>query len=464
MFTRLLLSLLILAGGFTAGNLQAGETIKGVRSWSAPERTRLVFDTTGEVEHKLFALNGPERVVIDIKNCKLIQSPPVLKDNRFVKAMRKGIRNGTDVRLVLDLKEAVTTKSFQLRPNGEYGHRLVVDLYEKRPLKDGNDKTVTSTTAEKPTVNKPTKPVASKNEPKPIEPPKPARDLVIAIDAGHGGEDPGARGRRGTREKDVVLQIAKRLKKLVDAEPGMRGVLVRKGDYYIPLRKRMTIARQHKADFFASIHADAFRDPRAHGSSVYVLSKSGASSEAAKWLAAKENSSDLVGGVSLDDKDNVLASVLLDLSQSATMQVSHDVAGKTLKNLRKLGPTHGNSVQKARFVVLKSPDIPSMLVETAFISNPKEEKKLRSADYQQKVAKAVLGGIRSYFHKSPPPDTWLAQRNTPAKSERHVIAPGDTLSEIAIKYSVSLATLKNINSIKGDRIRVGQVLKIPAEG
>ncbi len=466
MFARLLISLLLLISWFVAAPLLAGEQVKGVRSWSAPERTRLVFDTTGQVEHKIFSLDNPGRIVIDIKNCSLTDNSPALIENRFVKAMRSGVRDGDGIRLVLDLKENATAKSFQLKPNGSYGHRLVVDLYEKKSVstETGVDEVLAHLAqAEKATREA----VAAKTEKVatiPVEPAKPARDLVIAIDAGHGGEDPGARGKRGTREKDVVLSISKKLKELVDAEPGMKGVLVRKGDYYIPLRKRMVIAREQKADFFVSIHADAFKDSRAHGASVYVLSKSGASSEAAKWLAVKENSSDLVGGVSLDDKDNVLASVLLDLSQSASMQVSHDVAGNTLGNLRRLGPTHASKVQKARFVVLKSPDIPSMLVETAFISNPEEEKKLRKASYQKKLAEAILGGIRTYFHKSPPPDTWLARRNEPVKSEKHVIAPGDTLSEIAVKYSVTTSALRSINKIDGDRIRIGQVLKIPAEG
>ncbi|WP_245828654.1 N-acetylmuramoyl-L-alanine amidase [Solemya elarraichensis gill symbiont] len=472
MFARLLISLALLTSCFVSAPLFAGEQIKGVRSWSAPERTRLVFDTTGQVEHRIFTLDNPGRIVIDIKNCRLTDNSPALIENRFVKAMRSGVRDKSGIRLVLDLKENATAKSFQLKPNGSYGHRLVVDLYEKKPVsaETGVDEALArlakAEQASKAAVAAKTKKAVTTEKVAtiPAEPPKPARDLVIAIDAGHGGEDPGARGKRGTREKDVVLSISKKLKALVDAEPGMKGVLVRKGDYYIPLRKRMVIARKQKADFFVSIHADAFKDSRAHGASVYVLSKSGASSEAAKWLAVKENSSDLVGGVSLDDKDNVLASVLLDLSQSASMQVSHDVAGKTLGNLRKLGPTHSRKVQKARFVVLKSPDIPSMLVETAFISNPGEEKKLRKASYQKKLAEAILGGIRTYFHKSPPPDTWLARRNEPVKSDKYVIAPGDTLSEIAVKYSVRTSALRSINNINGDRIRIGQVLKIPAEG
>lgn len=466
----------------------AGTDIKGMRSWSAPDGTRLVFDISGPVSHKVFILDNPDRVVLDVKAVTLRADSFALKENRFVTAIRTGVRNGTDLRVVLDLKEKVAIKSFQLKPNGDYGHRLVVDLDEvtaaatpvppvavKSKPKAAEVPAVSVNTSEKsdkvsgtpskPAVEvKPTASVKPAVAVKSVEPVIRGRDLIIAIDAGHGGEDPGARGARGTKEKRVVLAIAKRLKKLVDAEPGMKGVLVRKGDYYIPLRKRMTIARREKADFFVSIHADAFRDRRAHGSSVYVLSKSGASSEAASWLAKKENSADLVGGVSLEDKDDVLASVLLDLSQAATMQASHEVADKTLGNLRGLGPTHGSKVQKARFVVLKAPDMPSMLVETAFISNPEEEKKLRNAKYQQRVAKAILGGIRTYFHKMPPPDTWLAQKEKARKADRYVISAGDTLSEIASRHSVSLARLKDYNNLPSDRIRIGQVIKIPVEG
>jgi len=290
------------------------------------------------------------------------------------------------------------------------------------------------------------------------------RDIVIAIDAGHGGEDSGAMGGNGTYEKDVVLDIAKNLKKQLDQEGGMRGILVRKSDYYVSLRKRMEIAREHHADFFVSIHADAFPDPSARGSSVYVLSNKGASSEAAFWLAERENQADLVGGVSLDDKDDVLASVLLDLSQAVSRQVSHEVAQMTVRNLRKAGTVHFSEVQKAEFAVLKSPDIPSMLVEVAFISNPMEEKKLHDQTQQEAFAEAILAGIRHYFHRAPPPGSWLAMRHKPkSRGQEHVIVAGDTLSEIAQRYQVSLSRLKDLNQLGQNDIRTGQVLKIPAD-
>ena len=363
--------------------------------------------------------------------------------------------------MVLDLKQPVKFKSFLLEPNDQYGHRLVVDVEARNPDRAGNTGTTSDVPGTSGKADGPAAPVPAVARSLPSAGDG-GRDLIIAIDAGHGGEDPGAIGPRGTREKDVVLSIAGRLKKAVDAEPGMKGVLIRSGDYYVPLRKRMALARKHKADFFVSIHADAFRDQRARGSSVYVLSRKGASSEAARWLAQKENAADFVGGVSLDDKDDVLASVLLDLSQTASMQASHDAAEQVLRNLRSLGRVHSSKVQQARFVVLKSPDIPSMLVETAFISNPAEEKNLRSAAHQEKLARAILGGIRDYFQRDPPPDTWLAM-NERARPRTHVCEAGDTLSEIADRYGTSLAGLRRHNGLKSDTIRVGQVLKIPLD-
>jgi N-acetylmuramoyl-L-alanine amidase len=322
-----------------------------------------------------------------------------------------------------------------LKPNKQYGHRLVIDMESKQDVK--------------PAV-KVTAPVRGDKN-------KAGRDLIVAIDAGHGGEDPGAKGPSGVLEKTVVLAIARKLAQKVDAEPGMKAVLIRTGDYYIGLRKRIHKAREARADLFVSIHADAFNDPKVRGSSVYTLSQRGASSEAAHWLAEKENSADLVGGIGLDDKDDLLASVLLDLSMSATMQASREAADDVLKQLRGLGKTHKRRVQYAGFQVLKAPDIPSMLVETAFISNPGEEARLRDPKHQTRLAEALLKGIRHYFRTYPPSGTWMAQ-NTQRK---HVIARGDTLSMIAKQYRVSLKKLRTANKLSSDRIRIGQVLSIP---
>ncbi len=405
---------------------------KDVRFWTAPDHTRVVFDINGPVQHNLFIVKNPERVVIDIPGARA-------KSSLNTKAVNAGLIDGVraamykpDVlRIVLDLKQGVRPKSFTLKPNGQYGHRLVVDLYNKTEK------------AGKAVVKKT---VADMN----IQ----SRDLVIAIDAGHGGEDPGAIGRHGTREKDVVYSIARRLEALIKKEPGMQAVLIRKGDYYIGLRQRINKARKLNADLFISIHADGFRDRRVRGSSVFVLSNRGATSEMARWLAEKENSSDLAGGVSLDDKDGLLAEVLLDLSQTATIEASLEVADNLLGELKGIGKTHKSSVQQAGFVVLKSPDIPSILVETAFISNPQEEKKLRSKQHQQMLARAMLRGIQDYFSKHPPPGTRMIAR-------QYVVKRGDTLSHIAVQHQVGLNRLRGYNDLRNDRLRIGDTLRIP---
>jgi N-acetylmuramoyl-L-alanine amidase len=363
-----------------------------------------------------------------------------LTEGGVVKSLRSGPRNDSDLRLVLDLKSPVKPKSFVLKPNEQYGHRLVIDLFDPAADKKSPPKQVRS-------ISKSPK----------------LRDLVIAIDAGHGGEDPGARGKKGTREKDVVMAMARHLARLIDEEPGMKAVLVRDGDYYIGLRKRIEKARRHRADLFLSIHADAFRDSRVHGSSVYVISRRGASSEMARWLAARENAADLVGGVSLDDKDDLLAEVLLDLAQTATLEASSEVADNVLLEMKRIGKVHKKRVQHAGFVVLKSPDIPSILIETAFISNPSEERRLRSKRHQQKVAQAIFNGVRNYFSANPPPGTLVAKAN-PRNARRHVIRRGDTLSHIAQRYGVSMRSLRSTNKLRNDRLLVGKVLTIPARG
>lgn len=357
--------------------------LKNIRVWAAPDNTRVVFDVTSPVMHDIELLSGPDRVVIDLQNTEpFAELPqPVLQDG-YVRNIRHGQHRGF-LRVVLDLKKQARAKSFLLAPNKHYGHRLVVDIYD---------------TEEQQVVIKEAAPAPGH------------RDVVIAIDAGHGGEDPGAIGQRGTHEKTVVLQIAKKLAQVINRERGMRAVLTRSGDYYLPLRKRIELARRHKADLFISIHADAFTNRRVSGSSVYVLSNRGASSEHARWLAEQENASDLIGGVSLDDKDSLLASVLLDLSQTASLEASIDVAEEVLTGLKKVGRVHKPRVESAGFAVLKSPDIPSLLVEAAFISNPQEEKKLKSSAYQRKLASAMAAGVRRYFEDNAPDGTLLASR------------------------------------------------------
>lgn len=420
--------------------LAAPAEVQGLRLWAAPDHTRVVFDVSGPVSHTIFSLKNPDRLVIDVPAATAATAFPARSQSEgIVKGVRTGKRGKGDLRIVLDLTQATRPRSFTLKPGGQHGHRLVVDLYD-------------------PDAKQPLLQLQQLTKARPVSLQKPRmRDLVIAIDAGHGGDDPGAIGRGGTREKDVVLSIARRLSALIKKEPGMRPVLIRKGDYYVGLRQRINKARQHNADLFVSIHADGFRDRRVRGSSVYVLSRRGASSEMARWLAEKENAADLAGGVSLDDKDQLLAEVLLDLSQSATNEASVDVADNLFRELRRLGKTHKKSVQQAGFVVLKSPDIPSVLVETAFITNPTEERKLRDKRHQEALARAMFSGILRYFTTHQPPGTHLVARE-------HTIKRGDTLGHIAQHYQVTLNSLKGYNELKSDRVRVGQKLRIPPSG
>lgn len=429
-----LLSVLMVLG-FLSSSYADLARVNDARVWQSPDGGRLIFDLNQSLNYKVFSLSKPDRVVIDFKKTRLVTRLKSLDLSKSpIKRIRSGKRNENDLRIVLDMKEAISPKSALLKPNSEYGYRLVLDL--DRVVKKSHG-ALTSRLGQSAD--------------------KPLRDIIIAIDAGHGGEDPGAHGRQGTKEKEVVLKIARELKRIFDRQEGMKGVLVRSGDYYLGLRERMTIARQHQADFFVSIHADAFKDPRAKGSSVYSLSSRGASSEAARWLAVKANKADLIGGVQLANKENVVASVLLDMAQSATQQASRQIAKNILHELKSVGKVHSKSVQNASFMVLKSPDIPSVLVETAYISNPAEEQKLRTPVYRKVIAGAIFDGIARYFYRHPPAGALLAQRN------RHTIAKGETLGGIALQYHVSIKKLKFANNLMSDKIIPGQVLRIPVE-
>ena len=410
--------------------------LENIRIWAAPDNTRIVFDVSGPVEHKLEELTDPHRVVVDISNARLNKAltQPSASD-KYLKDIRSAVRDQNDLRVVFDLKQDVEVKSFLLPPNQRYGHRLVVDLFDPK----ANQQTEVAS------IDKPGSYIRDK-------------DVIIAVDAGHGGDDPGARGPDGTYEKDIVLQISRRLADMINHERGMRAVLIRDGDYFVPLRKRIDKARQQKADLFISIHADAFRDQRVAGSSVYILSERGASSEAARWLAEQENASDLIGGVSLGINDNVLASVLLDLSQTASLEMSIDVADRVLAGLKSIGKLHKRQVQSAGFAVLKSPDVPSILIETAYISNPGEEKKLKDSSYQTRLAGAIVHSLRGYFQEHAPEGTILAST---ASIRKHIITRGETLSTIAEHYRISMQKLREHNGLKSDMIKVGQVLSIP---
>lgn len=356
--------------------------LQDIRLWAGPEQTRIVLDVSGPVDHTIFSLDNPPRVVIDIEDAQRVETMTAPREGKgLVKAVRTGVQGGGTARIVFDVSTAVTTDSFTLEPNGGYGHRLVVDL---APLSAA----IAEPRSEMPAIAAP-------------KPMMPDEDIVVAIDAGHGGEDTGARGPSGVREKDVALSIARRLAKLVNAEPGMKAVLIRDGDYYVGLRERTRKARKAQADLFVSIHADAFRDRSARGSSVYVLSPRGASSEYARSLAERENAADLVGGVRLtgrNDRDEFLLSVLQDTS----LEASFAVADRLLGEMRQINHLHKRDVQQAGFMVLKSPDIPSVLVETAFISNRGEEAKLKDSDHQDRIARSLLRGIRGYFSSYRP--------------------------------------------------------------
>jgi N-acetylmuramoyl-L-alanine amidase len=358
-------------------------TVKDIRLWAGPDATRLVFDLSAPVEHSVMTLQNPDRVVIDLASARVDDARALPEGQGFVKQLRVGPQGKGDLRFVIDLSSPASPRSFSVAPAASYGHRLVVDL---SPLAS----------------NAPPKVVKSADEAH-------GRDVIVAIDAGHGGVDPGSIGKSGTREKNVTLAIARRLKERIDKEPGMRAVLTRDSDQFVEHRERIARARRQQADMFVSVHADSYRDRSVVGSSVYVLSARGASDESARWLADRENAADLVGGVSLDDKDSVLASVLLDLSQGASMSASFDAAQKVMDELDRIGNVTRRGVKSAGFLVLKSPDIPSILVETAFISNPTEEKRLGSGRHQQRLAEAIHQGVRTYFYENPPPGTLIAR-------------------------------------------------------
>lgn len=434
-YRRLILTALL---ALSATAAQAATTVENIRIWAESGKTRVVLDLSRPAEHSIFTLRGPDRLVVDLKDGRLAQAMIADMPDGVgsVRSIRSGVRANGQLRVVLDLTEVVRSRSFTAGPNSQYGDRLVIDLQ-----RSGSPQTVKR---------------ASEGY-------RPGRDIVVAIDPGHGGHDPGAIGKGKTREKDIALAISRKLAARINSERGMKAVLIRDGDYYVDHRRRMQIARKQDADLFISIHADAVDDRRANGATVYALSLKGASDEEARLLAERENASVQVGGVSLEDKDRVLASVLLDLSQNASLSASLEVGSKVIGELAGIVKVRRRTVQQAGLIVLKSPDMPSILVETAYISNPTEERKLRNSNHQAKLANAILGGVRNYFYANPPPDTQVAMdvRRTPERQVRHVIARGDTLSEIAARYNVSTAAIRAANRLNTDRIRVGQTLSIP---
>lgn len=417
--------------------------VSKARIWHAPDHSRLVLEVSGPLDHKVMMLENPSRLVLDLAKTKnLARFDQLDFSNSSVKGIRSARRNKSDLRVVLDLAHDVNPRSFLLPPNEQYGDRLVVDLHNKVKTKNALA-TVKSIDS-----------VDGKG------------DVIVMIDPGHGGEDPGALGPGRVKEKDVVLAIAKKLKAQIDAKKGFKAKLTRDRDYYIGLRKRTEIARKHNADLLVSVHADAFIKAQANGASVFALSNRGATSEAARWLAKKENSADLiggVGGVSLGGKDDVLASVLLDLSSTASLKASIGVGDHVLKSLGRVARLHKSKVQQAGFVVLKSPDIPSILVETGFISNPAESRRLKTKKYQASIARSISTGISKYFEQTPPPGSYLASRRQGSVSTAgsYVVKRGDTLSHIASKNDVSIKDIRALNGLRSDRLKVGQTLRLP---
>ncbi len=404
--------------------------IKGIRLWQDPEKTRVVLDLTRQVDYKVFTLSSPARLVIDLKESKLkVKLDSVTLPAKLVKKIRSS-NQSKRLRIVIDLSQSVTTKDFTLKPYQKFGHRLVVDLKPK-----GSKKKVIKRVASQET---------EKN-----------RDVVIVIDAGHGGEDPGAPG----GEKQVCLAVAKKLASLINKEKGMKAVLTRTGDYYVKLRKRTDIARKNKADLFISLHADGFHDKKVRGTAVWILSPKGANSEMGRWLEQREEASDLAGGVDISHQDPLVAQVIIDLSMSYSVGESIKAGESVRKQLAKTMPKmHGKGIKKAAFVVLKMPDIPAMMVEMGYISNRVENKLLKSKKHQKKIASSIFKGVKNYFRNNPPTGSLYASL---AKAKSYKVKRGDTLSEIALRYGTSLATLRRHNKLKSDRLRVGQVIQIP---
>lgn len=465
-------------------NSAVDNKIESVRLWHSRAKTRVVLDVSENIQHTMFSLANPDRLVVDIENAALqVKLPTVDESNSHIVNLRSGTPRENVLRLVLELTKPMQANAFVLTPNELYGHRLVIDLIDK---KAESEQALTNIVAP-PDIATPVNP-----EPKTIDTdgsasqnlhvddtsqapqlirvaPTQARKLTIAIDAGHGGEDPGALGHRGSREKAITLSISKHLKKILDKDPRMQAFLVREGDYYVDLTRRRTLARERNADIFISIHADAFDKKSANGLSVFALSQRGATSAMARALAKKENAADLIGGVSLADKDQVLAQVLVDLSMTNTISESVNLGGRVLKELAKVGRLHSKRVEQASFVVLKSPDIPSILVETGFITNLNEERRLRTNKYQKKIARAIHTALGDYFEQTPyysqasyslPRLGGTTNTTSRTKPRTHTVKRGDSLSSIALKYSMSVSELKKLNKLKSNVAVLGRKLKV----
>jgi len=412
----------------------AANSIDGIRVWPAPENTRIVFDVKQKPEYKYFSLTNPNRLVIDFANTKnTVALKNLAVNDPRVKLFRSSTKKGK-TRLVLELTQSYQLTVFPLAPAGQYGHRLVLDLYDKKS-------SAKSSAKDKKNVG----------------------DIIIGVVAGHGGEDPGSIGGKGTYEKIVTLAIAKKLQKLIDKEKGMRAVMIRTGDYYVNLNRRTSLAREKNVDFLVSIHADAFHTPKPSGASVWVVKKSRAESELAKWLVNREKKSELLGGgggVIKNTSDSHLALTLADMSKEHSLGVSFGVANNVIKELKKITKMHKKTPQNGNFAVLKSSDIPSILVETGFISNHREEKNLTWPKHQQRLANAIHQGIKSHFLAHPLTGSYFAS----VGYKKHKVRSGESLSVLAKRYKIPMSKLKSLNNLKSNSLRIGQTLKIPRTG
>lgn len=449
--------------------------LKNISVSSKANNSTLYFTIDGAFTHKLFTLTNPNRVVIDLSGTDLqVNVAKLALSNALIKQIRSGKPNANTLRLVVDVSQNVQVHSspwqfkgalqgIQLRVTPNAGAAINYKVRTPRITKPAVVQAQATQVATNKLPVSHSRPIIRHQTPisVPHSPAASLRNVIVVLDAGHGGKDPGAHGPHRSREKDVVLAITLKLKHLIDKQPGMRAVLTRSGDYYVGLRQRLDMARKYNGDVFVSIHADAFNNPHSNGASVFALSQMGATSEAARWIAEKENYSEL-GGVNLgdlDDRNGVVRSVLIDLSQTATINAGLQMGSRVLGQLYQFTNLHNNKVEQARFMVLKSPDIPSILVETGFISNPREERNLTNPAYQTRLSQAIFQGIKGYFWENPPHGTRIEAMTS---NHFHMVRAGETIPLIAARYHVSVTALQAMNNLGNRSPRPGQKLVIPS--